>query len=40
MKEQHHNAALSWARGALGLDDQKDVIATRAPHDPDGDVNV
>jgi hypothetical protein len=39
MKKEHHDAALSWARGTLGLGDREEVSATRAPHDPEHDIN-
>jgi hypothetical protein len=39
MRESGHAMALSWARGALGLEDQREVSATRAPHDPEHDIN-
>ena len=40
MRDSGHRRAVAWARAVLDLDDQKSVIATRATHDPEGDVNV
>src|SRR6188768_3692354 len=32
MRETGHDRAVTWARGWLGLEDQKDVVASRVVH--------
>jgi hypothetical protein len=39
MKAQGHESVVQWARAVIDLKDQKRVVRTRAPHDPEGDVN-